>query len=729
MPVRAPGARTPHNPNSPMPDPTAANVFLRKVMLVLAAGAVLLIGFGIAAHFAIDRLMAFGAAAVEGEARLLAIERATAATSRSQSVLREYILSGRPGDLEQSRQLAATAAEAIDALGRLDDMPEARVLARVWHERAELQQRAVDLRASQGLIEAAGLLMSPRGQELDEQLHDVLAQARAREQGKWLRLQALPASSWAREVVIAAVALLLAMFGWVLYLVLHYERQRERAKRRLEASEAQLRDITESLPVLIAELDGQERFQFHNRAVESFCGLPGARIHRHTLRDVLGEARHEPLREPLERVKRGEVVRFERTERSATGETLHLAFHLFPRTAPSGPTGGFYVLGTDITPLKQADQLKNEFISVVSHELRTPLTSIRGSLGLVAGGVAGELPPKLMDLIGIARSNCDRLVRLINDILDIEKIASGKLALKLRPLDLVAVARQAVAANEGFAAPGEVRLVLDAPAEPVTVRIDADRMMQVLTNLISNAVKFSPAGAEVRIRLRTAAATVRVEVADQGSGIPPEFQQRIFQKFSQADGTDARQKGGTGLGLHITRMLVERMGGTIGFDSPPGQGATFFFELPAWRPQDTPAEAPQPGGGRSVLACVPDLPRILHLEDDPDVQHVVSSLVADCAVCVAVPSLRAAREQLAARPFDLLLVDLELEDGSGWELTEDLQGLSPRPPLIVFSADDAPPEAPYEVDAFLVKARTSEDTLREAIRTALPHAPHAPREA
>ncbi|MCS7001723.1 MAG: ATP-binding protein, partial [Dehalococcoidia bacterium] len=235
----------------------------------------------------------------------------------------------------------------------------------------------------------------------------------------------------------------------------------------------------------------------------------------------------------------------------------------------------------DITERKAVERLKNEFISVVSHELRTPLTSIRGSLGLLRGGVAGPLPEQATSLVEIAYQNTDRLSRLINDILDIEKIDGGAMAFATAPHELGTRLEQAVAANEHYAKPFGVRLALvKATDEPCWVAVDPYRLDQVLANLLSNAVKFSPSGSVVTVTLSATATSARVAVTDQGPGIPAEFRHRIFQRFAQADSSSTRARGGAGLGLSISKTIIERMGGTIDYHSDPGHGATFFFDLP-----------------------------------------------------------------------------------------------------------------------------------------------------
>ncbi len=267
---------------------------------------------------------------------------------------------------------------------------------------------------------------------------------------------------------------------------------------------------------------------------------------------------------------------------------LHRDGHEFPIALSITPLkiAGQYAFSafiSDITELKRIDRMKSEFISTVSHELRTPLTSIFGSLGLIVGGVAGELPEAVKNLVGIAKNNCERLIRLINDLLDSEKIESGKMHLILQVVDIRPLVQQALATNESLADQHRVTVLLRAPDEPLQVRIDSDRLTQVLTNLLSNAVKFSPPEGTVEVRVSRVAQQVRVEVADHGPGIPEEFRSRIFQKFSQADSSDSRQKGGTGLGLNISKALIEQMGGQIGFSSQVGAGSTFFFELPEWK--------------------------------------------------------------------------------------------------------------------------------------------------
>lgn len=241
-----------------------------------------------------------------------------------------------------------------------------------------------------------------------------------------------------------------------------------------------------------------------------------------------------------------------------------------------------YASAQDITERQQLDQLKREFVSTVSHELRTPLTSISGALSLVASGVLGELPESIAHMMQLAKNNCQRLTCLINDLLDIEKLSASMMQFHLAPEKVYALVEQSVAENSHYGQHRGVTLQLLADQGALDLRIDVDslRFSQILANLISNAIKFSPDHSCVVIRLSQQLQQVKIEVQDQGPGIADEFKPLIFQRFSQADSSDARQKGGTGLGLALSKQLAESMQGSIGFVSEPGQGACFYLLFP-----------------------------------------------------------------------------------------------------------------------------------------------------
>ncbi len=249
---------------------------------------------------------------------------------------------------------------------------------------------------------------------------------------------------------------------------------------------------------------------------------------------------------------------------------------------PLQTSEGDFVLSSivDLSQRRKMDRMRTDFVSTVSHELRTPLASICGSLGLLQSGVVGALPEKAAAMVQIAYKNSERLVRIINDILDIGKLEAGELALHLVNVPVADFLQQSIEANSAYAEKYGVRFVLDDGSANDWVTADPDRLMQVVANLLSNAAKFSPPGADVLIRVRSSSKTLRIEVEDTGSGIPDEFKDRIFEKFAQADASATRRFEGTGLGLSIARKLAEAMGGSIGFSSVVGQGTIFYIELP-----------------------------------------------------------------------------------------------------------------------------------------------------
>ncbi|WP_312956753.1 CHASE domain-containing protein [Stutzerimonas nitrititolerans] len=329
----------------------------------------------------------------------------------------------------------------------------------------------------------------------------------------------------------------------------------------------------------------------------------------------------------------------------------------------------------DLTEHKRIEQMKNEFVSTVSHELRTPLTSISGALGLINGGALGEVPPAMQQMLEIAYRNSQRLGHLINDLLDMEKIAAGKMSFDMHEHSLRQLLEEALASNQAFAAQLGVNCVL-REAVDVQVWVDASRLQQVLGNFLSNAIKYTPEGGEVSLHCSMPDAThVRISVTDQGPGIAAEFRARVFEKFAQADASDSRQKGGTGLGLAITKEFIERMGGKVGFDTAEGQGTTFWCELPIL---ETCASTPEPGRGH-----------LLVIEDEPDTGRLLYLMLHDAGYSVErVQSLHAAREKLADHRYDAITLDLHLPDGSGAQLIEEIRRnpLTRRLPIVVISA-------------------------------------------
>ena len=328
-----------------------------------------------------------------------------------------------------------------------------------------------------------------------------------------------------------------------------------------------------------------------------------------------------------------------------------------------GRIQGAVVVFRDITERRNVERIKNEFTSVVSHELRTPLTSIRGSLGLLESGVLGELPERAQRMTQIAVENTDRLVRLINDILDLERLDSQGLHLRESTCD----AEQLIArATDGMLAAtiaADVTLTVDSAH--AALEADADRIIQTLTNLIGNAVKFSPRGGTVQISSLRRRDDILFTVRDGGRGIPADKLESIFGRFQQVDSSDSRQSGGTGLGLAICRSIVEHHGGRIWATSTVGEGSTFSFVLPA-APDPAGEYMPRPGGTRgSVLLC----------DDNAEFLEITGTLLEERGYQVMLAhSGEAAVERALSEPPDVLLLDLNLPGMSGAQTVTALRG-------------------------------------------------------
>jgi signal transduction histidine kinase len=240
----------------------------------------------------------------------------------------------------------------------------------------------------------------------------------------------------------------------------------------------------------------------------------------------------------------------------------------------------FTLSARDISALKRAEKQVSEFYSVVSHELRTPLTAIRGALGLMEGGMVGDLPEETKEFVSIARVEADRMTRLVNDILDLRKIAAGRLELKLTQCDLAELAKESINAVQSLLSEAQVKVETNLQADCVTY-CDRDRIIQIIENLLSNAIKFSPHESTIRVTVKvTEPNYYRIAVQDQGPGIAEDKQEKLFQMFLKLDSSDVRKKGGSGLGLAISKALVEQHGGQIGVISAEGAGAKFWFDLP-----------------------------------------------------------------------------------------------------------------------------------------------------
>ena len=350
----------------------------------------------------------------------------------------------------------------------------------------------------------------------------------------------------------------------------------EHVQRLVQQRTLELSGILDNAAEAILIFSSSGKIERANVAAQQLFGYPYSQFTQLHIGSLLPELQHasEALLET--RLGRAIEVVGMTAERTALQLEISLSsYALDERTR-------YICLLHDISERKKVERLKSEFVATVSHELRTPLTSIKGSLELVNAGVLGPIPESAGTMLGIAQENTVRLVQLVNDILDIEKLELGEASLPLSRADLRDLLKQALEQNQGYADTFSVSLSLDLQGLPASVPVNVNplRLQQVLSNLIGNAVKFSDPGAQVQIIADINGQDARIRVCDQGPGIAQEFRSRIFQKFAQADSSDTRQRGGTGLGLSICKALMTRMNGTIGFESVERQGSTFYITLP-----------------------------------------------------------------------------------------------------------------------------------------------------
>ncbi len=622
------------------------------------------------------------------------------------------------------------------------------------------------------------------------------------------------------------------------------EISRQRAEDTLRESEERMRSIVDNVVDGIITIDEHGIIKTVNPAIERIFRYNRDELLGKNIRMLMGTPHRDQHDEYLKRyLDSGEAHiiglgrELEGMRRDGTVFPLDLAVSEMVRD------GGFLFTGVirDITERKQVERMKSEFVSSVSHELRTPLTSIRGALGLIVGTMGDKLDRKVQDLVDIAFNNSQRLINLVNDILDLEKIGSGRMEFRLEPTDLVVLVRKALADNRGLADEYGIKFKLAGPPPATWVQADGDRIGQVMANLLSNAAKFSPKGGTVEVSLTRHKGAARISVADRGPGIPEEFRSRIFERFSQADSSDARKVGGTGLGLSIVKAIVSHHQGEISFDTEVGAGTTFHVDLPEVPEPRIPAavttepkrEGPAALNSGHILICEDDQdiakllavlleqngltsdiaytakdakallrekrydamtvdillpgqdgislirdirrnrrtrdlpvvvisaraetardalegttldivdwlnkpidekhlqralalatggtplekPRLLYVEDDPDLVEIVTALVAETAHTTVAGSLGQARSKLKKGTFDLVILDVRLPDGSGLDLLESLRDENGQPtPVIIFSGDEVVGELARQVDAALVKSRTSDIQLLETIR-------------
>ena len=500
------------------------------------------------------------------------------------------------------------------------------------------------------------------------------------------------------------------------------------SRRRVEAAHADLLATLETVPAALMIFNPDGSVRLRNRAATEVMGI---------------EPQNPELRKNYwDRFKRiakdGSLIPKERwiSTRALTGEIIkneELEIHhpdgrVFPILASGAPlrnelghVSGAVVAFQDIAKMREVDRMKDEFVSIVSHELRTPLTSIRGSVQLVLDDAKAVTDPEHRTLLQIALNNCERLVRIINDILDVSKIESGNLTLRKKGAHVADLIRQSVDVVSGPARSAGVKLATNVPAGIRPVVVDPDRIVQALVNLLSNAVKFAPKDSTVTVAVTGSEQMVTISVSDQGEGIAPENVNRLFRKFQQVDSSSSRRKGGTGLGLAITKALVEQHGGRIFVDSELGKGTRFSFTLPVASGEETAAMAPvatnDDGSARLVQR------RILIVDDDDDFRTLMKTQLSHAGYTVfdardAASAIHIAR---TAHP-DVITVDLLMPGVDGWSFIDRLRqapDLANIPIVVVSGAANAKHDARLPIDVSVIAKGEGHDRLLREISLAL----------
>lgn len=353
---------------------------------------------------------------------------------------------------------------------------------------------------------------------------------------------------------------------------------RKKSETKLQQSEARLRLTTDALPALVSYVDNRQCYRFVNQAYEDWFAHPRTEIIGRSISQLLGEADYLKIKQYIESALSGQTVTYENDIELSDRQVHWVRVTHIPDLDREGEVKGFFTLVNDISDRKATERMKDEFVSVVSHELRTPLTSIYGALKLLATSPESDLAEEDREMLTIAVTNTERLVRLVNDILDLERIESGKVKIVKQACDAADLISEAVDVMQPMADSQDVSLV----AEPISIHLwaDSDHIQQTLTNLLSNAIKFSSPNSSVWVTAENQEHEVLFKVGDRGRGIPADRLELIFERFQQVDASDSRDKGGTGLGLTICYKIVEEHGGRIWAESKLGEGSTFCFTLP-----------------------------------------------------------------------------------------------------------------------------------------------------
>lgn len=598
-----------------------------------------------------------------------------------------FLLTGQPSYLEHYDRGLKSIHSRMHSLLELtsDNFKQRRSLrstARIIDDKASALSKTIELRRTAGFAAALVVAQTDRGNRL---MNELRAQFRSMEKEETLLLQqgvdALndETDSFLRALLAfaAAVSLLLCAFG---YFMRRYLNESIVAQRAVAEQKVLFSSVLNSLSDAVMVADASGKLVVVNPAAERLTGIKDHSATQEQWGQAYGcytadgVTPYTPDQLPLVRAMRGESISDEEMYLSnpQMPKPIWISLSGAPLNNDAGISGAGVVVFRDVTMRKAAERRISEFVSTVSHELRTPLTSIKGALRIIEGGLAGELSARASSLIKIASVETERLIRLVNDILDLRKIEEGELELKIVEVEVRSLVTRAIQAVHGMASDQGILLEEDVLTQSV-ISCDEDRILQVIVNLLSNAIKFSPAGGTVKISADNLPCTVRLSVSDHGSGIADVDLPKLFGRFQQIDSSDSRQQGGSGLGLAISKAIVEQHHGAIGVESQLGQGSTFWFELPIDAKESSAEYAPD--------VC---LRPILVIEDDPHLIQVLQHVfVSEGFSIIAAHSIAEANKKLQECMPEAILLDVNLPDGNGLDWLQQYREASSSQPVPV----------------------------------------------
>lgn len=466
--------------------------------------------------------------------------------------------------------------------------------------RLEVMRDLVQARQRGGFNAAVQIVQADRGKSLTDEIRQTISALQTEERNDLLDLER-ESRERARTTILAVgltcllgIALLLAA-SLVIY---RLNRQSEKDHFALQNAERIQRTILNSAAYSMISTDAAGLIQLTNAAAEKWLQYSGAELigknimilhdarELHSRGEQLTRAMVMPVNRDYQalvtKARYGVADEFECTYVRKDGTRFPVLLGVTALGGGGADPAGYLMVAADLSERHAIRKMKDEFVSVVSHELRTPLTSIKGALGLLAGGATGVLPAKAREMANIAHNNAERLGRLVEDILDLQRIESGRITMDKRPCDIADLIREA-ADSVHLLAEQEGVTIVSSPC-PASINVDRERIVQAFVNLLGNAIKFSPHGGRIEFAAERTSGGVLFRVQDEGRGIPRDKLETIFERFVQVDASDAREKGGTGLGLAICRSIVEQHGGRVWADSELTRGSTFYVQLPLAEP-------------------------------------------------------------------------------------------------------------------------------------------------